>query len=127
MKHLYELDYICPPTTLKEITPKLVEENLASIERKPLKVEQMLPKPLESLGFENSVKKKDPVAIKVSPHQEVCHVCDENVYMMEKKTVMKFILHRKCFKCHYCERGLSDNLYKYQNEPQTNKCKSRVL
>ena len=128
VEHLYELDYKCPPTTLKEVAPKPVGElKLAYNERKPLKVEQIFPKSLETMGIERSVKKKDHVALKINPHQDVCHVCDENVYMMEKKTVMKYILHRKCFKCHYCERGLSDNLYKYQNVPQTNKCKSRYI
>ena len=53
-----------------------------------------------------------------------CYVCDRSFFITDtKKTILKYIMHRQCFKCHYCDVMLSDKFFKHQIQPSPlNKC-----
>ena len=100
-------------------------------EENPIKMEitkvapKIAPKPINTNLSKIDAKIK-PKPLNVAYHgQDICHICGKCVYIMEKKTLLKYVIHRSCFKCEYCDRTLSDNYYKYNIDATSNTCNIR--
>ena len=90
---------------------------------------KIAPKPINtnnlSSKIDTNINKPKPLNEAWSHGKDICHICGKCVYIMEKKTLLKYVIHRSCFKCEYCDRTLSDNYYKYNIDATSNTCNIR--
>lgn len=47
---------------------------------------------------------------------EVCHFCNQRVYLMEKIAAEGLVLHRACLKCHHCHTSLRLGSYAFDRD-----------
>jgi len=126
VKHLYDTDGVVIKDKVAndlKPTPPLPSLSLNKLpEQRPPLAKPPITQPKPSL-VASSLEKKPVTQSSFGKGQDMCHICGKCVYIMEKKTLLKYVIHRSCFKCEYCDRTLSDNFYKYNLDTTNNTCK----
>lgn len=54
---------------------------------------------------------------------DMCEVCHEKVFLMQKVHVEGHLFHRGCFKCNKCRSTLQSKVYEYENETDRFYCR----
>ena len=79
------------------------------------------------LNFASSIDSGQLKKMTVNKSVEMCHLCEKRVYLMERESVMSFLLHKSCFKCSYCSRALRHGSYSYTRNSSSLKCKLSIV